>query len=83
MKYLILFKYVIVYLVYLYFIEEVRDGPTVSAIAEAKLCSQWSVIGWVTKIYYLELLRSSEGTLSRWSLVAFAVVITHSSFKEG
>jgi hypothetical protein len=25
------------------------------------------VIGWVTKIYYLELLRASEGTLSRWS----------------
>jgi hypothetical protein len=25
-----------------------------------------SVIAWVTKIYYLELLRASEGTLSRW-----------------
>jgi hypothetical protein len=37
------------------------------AIAEAKQRSQWSVIGWVTKIYYLELLRASEGTLSRWS----------------
>jgi hypothetical protein len=37
------------------------------AIAEAKQCSQRSVIGWVTKIYYLELLRASEGTLSRWS----------------
>jgi hypothetical protein len=24
-------------------------------------------MGWVTKIYYLELLRASEGTLSRWS----------------
>jgi hypothetical protein len=24
-------------------------------------------IGWVTKIYYLELLRALEGTLSRWS----------------
>jgi hypothetical protein len=30
------------------------------------LSSQRSVIGWVTKIYYLELLRASEGTLNRW-----------------
>jgi hypothetical protein len=37
------------------------------AIAEAKQRSRWSVIGWVTKIYYLELLRASDGTLSRWS----------------
>jgi hypothetical protein len=37
------------------------------AIAEAKQRSQRSVIGWVTKIYYLELLRAFEGTLSRWS----------------
>jgi hypothetical protein len=29
--------------------------------------SQWPVIGWVTKIYYLQILRASEGTLSRWS----------------
>jgi hypothetical protein len=36
------------------------------AIAEAKHRSQWPVLGWVTKIYYLELLRASEGTLSRW-----------------
>jgi hypothetical protein len=35
------------------------------AIAEAKHRSQWPDIGWVTKIYYLELLRASEGTLSR------------------
>jgi hypothetical protein len=35
------------------------------AIAEAKQRSQKSVIGWVTKIYYLELLRASKGTLSR------------------
>jgi hypothetical protein len=34
-------------------------------IAEAK--QRWSVIGWVTKIYYVELLRASEGTLGRWS----------------
>jgi hypothetical protein len=33
------------------------------SIAEAKHRSQWPVIGWVTKIYYLELLRASEGTL--------------------
>jgi hypothetical protein len=37
------------------------------AIAEAKQRSQWSVIGWVTKIYFLEILRASEGTLCRWS----------------
>jgi hypothetical protein len=37
------------------------------AVAEAKQCSQRSVIGWITKIYYLELLRATEGTLSRWS----------------
>jgi hypothetical protein len=37
------------------------------AVAEAKHRSQWPVMGWVTKIYYLELLRASEGTLSRWS----------------
>jgi hypothetical protein len=35
------------------------------AIAEAKHRSQWPVLGWVTKMYYLELLRASEG--SRWS----------------
>jgi hypothetical protein len=29
--------------------------------------SHRSVIGWVTKIYYLELLRASEDTLSCWS----------------
>jgi hypothetical protein len=37
------------------------------AIAEAKHWSQWPIIGWVTKIYYLELFRASEGTLSSWS----------------
>jgi hypothetical protein len=37
------------------------------AIPEAKQRFQWSVIWWVTNIYYLELLRASEGTLSRWS----------------
>jgi hypothetical protein len=36
-------------------------------IAEAKQCSQRSVIGWVAKIYYLEFLRASECTLSHWS----------------
>jgi hypothetical protein len=45
------------------------DGPVFSAIAEAQQLSQRSVIRWVTKVYYLELLRASEGTLprSRWS----------------
>jgi hypothetical protein len=54
----------------LYFKHEELDGPAVSArhtIAEAKQLQQRSVIGWVTKIYYLELLRVSEGTLNRWS----------------
>jgi hypothetical protein len=37
------------------------------SIAEAKQRCQRSVIGWVTKIYYLELLRALQGTLSRWS----------------
>jgi hypothetical protein len=37
------------------------------AIAEAKHRSQRPVLGWVTKIYYLEFLRASEGSLSRWS----------------
>jgi hypothetical protein len=37
------------------------------AFAEAKQRSQRSVIGWVTQIYYLELLRASEGKLSCWS----------------
>jgi hypothetical protein len=40
---------------------------SVRAIAKAKKRSQRSVIGWVTKIYYLELLRASEDTLRRWS----------------
>jgi hypothetical protein len=44
-----------------------RGQCTRRTIVEAKQRSQWSVIGWVTKIYYLELLRASEGTLSRWS----------------
>jgi hypothetical protein len=39
---------------------------TQRAIAEAKQRSQ-RPIGWVTKIYYHELLRASEGTLNRWS----------------
>jgi hypothetical protein len=37
------------------------------AFIEAKHRSQWPVIGWVTKIYYFELFRASEGTLCRWS----------------
>jgi hypothetical protein len=41
------------------------DGP--QSLRSRKQRSQWSVIRWVTKIYYLQLLRASEGTLSRWS----------------
>jgi hypothetical protein len=40
---------------------------TQRAIAEAKHRSSRSVIGWVIKIYYLEVLLASEGTLSCWS----------------
>jgi hypothetical protein len=46
-----------------------RGQCTRRAIMEAKQCFQWSVIRWLTKKknYYLELLRASEGALSRWS----------------
>jgi hypothetical protein len=40
---------------------EEPDGPgqcARRAIAKAKQLSHWSVIGWVTKIYYLELFRA-------------------------
>jgi hypothetical protein len=37
------------------------------SIVDTKQPSQRSVIAWVTKIYYLEFLRASEGTLSRRS----------------
>jgi hypothetical protein len=39
-------------------------------------------MGWMAKIYYLELLHASEGTLSCWFSAALAVVNTYSSFKE-
>jgi hypothetical protein len=38
------------------------DGPALSAFAVVK--QRGSVIGWVTKNYYLELLRASKSTLS-------------------
>jgi hypothetical protein len=58
---------------YLHFTKMIRntveelDGPSVSALrrAIAEVQQHWSVIGWVTKIYYLNLLRASEGTLIR------------------
>jgi hypothetical protein len=37
---------------------------------------------WVTKIYYLELLRASGGVKLLFP-ATFAVVSIHSSFKEG
>jgi hypothetical protein len=47
---------------------EELDGPAVSAlrrvIAEVKSISHWM---GDQKIHYLQLLRASEGTLSRWS----------------
>jgi hypothetical protein len=51
------------------------------AIAEAKHRSRLPVLGWVTNIYYLELLRASEGTLSRWSRLHLQSLVP--SFKEG
>jgi hypothetical protein len=61
-------------------------------IVKAKKRSRWPVIGWVTKIYFLELLRASEGTLSRWSrlllqslaptLVSRSVVKTNESLSQ-
>jgi hypothetical protein len=45
-----------------------RRGQSVRlAIAKLKQRSQRSVIGLVTIIYYVELLRSFEGTLICWS----------------
>jgi hypothetical protein len=41
--------------------------PRGRVITEAKQRSQWAIIGWVTKIYYIELLRAPDGKLSRWS----------------
>jgi hypothetical protein len=64
------FNYNIAHFYNLYFHRGARWSSSQYArrvIAEAKHRSQWPVIGWVTKIYYLELLRASEGTLSRWS----------------
>jgi hypothetical protein len=48
---------------------EVLDGPAVSALRHtiAKAKQLWSVTGEVTNIYYFELLRASEATISRWS----------------
>jgi hypothetical protein len=41
------------------------DVPAVSALRLAIVVveQRWSIIGWVTKIYYLQFLRASEGTL--------------------
>jgi hypothetical protein len=48
---------------------EETDGPTVRALGvrRRKLINVRKGQGWVTKIYYLEFIRASEGTLSRWS----------------
>jgi hypothetical protein len=45
------------------------DSSAVSTLRRAivEVKQHWPVIGWVTKNYYLELLRALEGTLSRWS----------------
>jgi hypothetical protein len=49
-----------------------RDHCALSWIGKVK--QHWSVIGWVSKMYYLELLRASEGTLIP---AAFAVACSH------
>jgi hypothetical protein len=48
-------------------LNEELDGPAGSALRRtiAEVKQRWSVIGWVTKHFYLELLRASRGTLSR------------------
>jgi hypothetical protein len=51
-------------------------------IVEVKQCSQRSVIEWVTKVYYLELLRASEGIMPLVQ-AAFAVISTLSNQKKG
>jgi hypothetical protein len=47
------------------------DGRAVSALGVRSRKQSTGLngqsCGWVTKIYYLELLRALEGTLSRWS----------------
>jgi hypothetical protein len=48
------------------------------AIAEAKQRLHRPVIGWVTKIYYLELLRALEGTLNLY-LESFYLLNTYIS----
>jgi hypothetical protein len=46
--------------------KEELDGPAVSALSvRSQKLSNVGQSGWVTKIKYLERLRSSEGTLSR------------------
>jgi hypothetical protein len=56
-------------------IEELDGQCARRAIAEVKQSSQWSVIGWVIKIYDLELLRSTEGTLNWLQSLAPAPVL--------
>jgi hypothetical protein len=53
-------------------------GPAVSALRRAivEVKQRWSVIGWVTIGYFLELVRASEGTFSRWSRLHLSVVNT-------
>jgi hypothetical protein len=51
-------------------------------IAEAKQRFQKLVIGWVTKIYYLELLRASEDTLSRWSRLHLRVDVRQAAGRK-
>jgi hypothetical protein len=46
------------------------------AIVEVKQRSQRPVIGWLTKIYYFELLCASEGTLSRWSQLHLPTLVS-------
>jgi hypothetical protein len=54
------------------------------ALSMLQLMKARILTGWVTKSYHLELLRALEDTLRKLLVpAAFAVVSTHSSFKEG
>jgi hypothetical protein len=58
-------------------------GMVTLRAVERSVRSQWPVIGLVTKIYYLELLSASEGTLSRWSRLHLQSLAPTLVFKEG
>jgi hypothetical protein len=49
-----------------------------ASLSERSACdSQRSVIGWVTKMYYFELLRASDGMLSCWSRLPLLTLLDY------